>query len=100
MNLENYVYNPLCSQVGGSHYKARGVQPIEYTMLNELSFCQGNVIKYVTRYKDKKGLEDLGKAMHYILLEAYANYGIEGSTELAKQLIGMLDLNQLTQSQQ
>lgn len=58
--------NPLDRQPGGDHYKSRGAQPIEYILANELGFCEGNVIKYVTRYKDKNGLEDLEKAKHYI----------------------------------
>ena len=33
---------------------------------NNLTYLQGNVIKYVTRYKDKNGLQDLQKAKHYI----------------------------------
>ena len=33
---------------------------------NKLDYFQGNVVKYVSRYKDKNGLEDLKKARHYI----------------------------------
>ena len=60
-------------QVGGSHYKNYKIQPIEYTLANSLNFCQGNVVKYITRYKDKNGAEDLRKAIHYIdiLLDEY-----------------------------
>lgn len=58
--------NPLTHQEGGSHYKNKAIQPIEYIMANGLGFCEGNVVKYVTRYKDKNGLEDLKKARHYI----------------------------------
>lgn len=53
-------------QVGGGHYKDMPIQPIEFTHKNGLNFCQGNIIKYVTRYKHKNGLEDLKKAKHYI----------------------------------
>ena len=56
-----------CStQVGGSHYKNYKIQPIEYTLANNLNFCQGNIIKYVSRYKHKNGLEDLEKAQWYL----------------------------------
>jgi hypothetical protein len=58
--------NPFDIQHGGDHYKNKGIQPLEYIMANDLSFCQGNVVKYVTRYKDKNGLEDLRKAKHYV----------------------------------
>ena len=53
-------------QIGGSHYKNKGVQPIEYIMANGLGFCEGNVIKYVSRWRDKNGLDDLLKAKHYL----------------------------------
>lgn len=55
---------PLHTQVGGSHYKNYAVQPIEYAMLNGLDYCQANVVKYVTRFRDKGGLTDLHKALH------------------------------------
>ena len=54
------------TQVGGSHYSKYAIQPTEYIIKNGLSFCEGNVIKYVTRYKDKNGIEDLRKARHYL----------------------------------
>lgn len=57
---------PLEEQIGGKHYMNYSIQPIEYTLKNDLNFCQGNVIKYITRYKDKNGVEDLKKARHYI----------------------------------
>ena len=56
----------LDTQIGGNHYKNLKIQPIEYIMANNLNYCQGNAIKYLTRYKDKNGLEDLKKAKHYI----------------------------------
>ena len=61
------------NQVGGDHYKKRAIQPIDYILENELGFCEGNIIKYVTRYKDKNGLEDLEKAQQYLdfLIEDY-----------------------------
>lgn len=53
-------------QIGGSHYLEQKIQPIEYIIANNLGFCEGNVIKYVSRYKQKGGLQDLLKAKHYI----------------------------------
>lgn len=58
----------LDTQVGGGHYKDMKIQPIEYTLGNNLGFCEGNVIKYISRYKNKNGIEDLKKAKHYIEL--------------------------------
>lgn len=53
-------------QIGGSHYKDKGIQPIEYILANNLDFCEGNVIKYVSRWRQKNGLDDLLKAKHYL----------------------------------
>ena len=54
------------TQIGGNHYSEMAIQPIEFIHKNNLSFIQGNVIKYVCRYKAKNGIEDLQKAKHYI----------------------------------
>lgn len=60
-------------QIGGSHYEKMAIQPIDFIMQNNLNFAEGNVIKYVLRYKLKNGVEDLRKARHYIdiLIENY-----------------------------
>ncbi len=68
--------NPLDVQVGGDHYKNMAIQPIEFTHKNNLNFCQGNVIKYITRYKHKNGIEDLKKVKHYVDLLIELEYGI------------------------
>lgn len=56
----------LTVQVGGDHYKNMPIQPVEFIVANDLSFLQGNVIKYVCRYQSKGGLQDLEKARHYL----------------------------------
>ena len=69
IELESYQYlegSKLREQVGGDHYSKLAIQPVTYINANGLSYLQGNVIKYVTRYKDKNGIEDLQKAKHYI----------------------------------
>lgn len=55
-------------QVGGDHYKRFNIQPIDFIMDNELEWCEANVVKYVTRWQYKNGIEDLRKAMHYLQL--------------------------------
>ena len=55
-------------QIGGNHYKGMKIQPIEYIQANDLSYCEANVVKYVSRWKSKNGVEDLLKAKHYIEL--------------------------------
>ena len=56
----------LDSQEGGSHYKDCAIQPVEYIHANGIGYMEGNVIKYVSRWRSKNGLEDLKKARHYI----------------------------------
>lgn len=55
-------------QVGGSHYKNLKIQPVEYIRANNIGYFEGNVIKYITRWKDKNGVEDLKKVIHYTQL--------------------------------
>lgn len=54
----------LEKQVGGKHYESE-YQPIQFMADFQLNYIQGNVLKYVTRYKKKNGREDLEKAIHY-----------------------------------
>lgn len=60
------VVSALDKQVGGNHYKQFPIQPVEFINTNNLSYMQGNVIKYVVRYTFKNGIADLEKAKHYI----------------------------------
>ena len=60
---------PNTKQEGGDHYMKHKIQPYTFITANDLSFFQGNVIKYVVRYKDKNGVEDLKKIIHYCELE-------------------------------
>jgi hypothetical protein len=55
-------------QVGGSHYKKYKIQPVEFIIKNNIGFVEGNIIKYVLRFKEKGGVQDLEKAKHYIEL--------------------------------
>lgn len=56
----------LDTQVGGSHYKDMAIQPMEYSMANQLDACQHTAIKYITRFREKGGIQDLEKAKHVI----------------------------------
>lgn len=62
---EPYI-DRLDNQIGGDHYKGLAIQPVEYITANNIGYMEGNVIKYVTRWKDKNGKEDLRKAIHYL----------------------------------
>lgn len=63
------------TQVGGSHYTKYAIQPFEYTYKNKLSWPQGECIKYVTRFEDKGGEQDLDKAIHILQMLKAARYG-------------------------
>ena len=52
-------------QVGGNHYLTE-IQPWDFILANNLSFLEGNIIKYICRYKEKGGVQDLYKADHYL----------------------------------
>ena len=49
-------------QVAGAHYKDKVIQPWDYIAANVLGYFEGNVIKYVSRWRHKGGVEDLRKA--------------------------------------
>ena len=53
-------------QVGGEHYKNKAIQPWDYIVSNNLGYLEGCVVKYVSRYKEKGGMQDLEKAAHYL----------------------------------
>ena len=55
-------------QVAGNHYKDLAIQPVEYIHANSIGYFEGNVIKYVSRWRAKNGIKDLEKAKHYIEL--------------------------------
>tara|TARA_R110000782_G_scaffold26984_3_gene68672 strand:- start:1778 stop:1978 length:201 start_codon:yes stop_codon:yes gene_type:complete len=54
------------NKISPQHYSKYKIEPIDFIQANDLGFCEGNVIKYVLRHKDKNGLEDLLKAKQYI----------------------------------
>lgn len=73
MSLSSVVKNTipnstsaLDTQEGGNHYKDLAIQPVEFIHANQIPYMEGNVIKYVTRWRSKNGINDLRKARHYI----------------------------------
>ena len=65
---EDEAFDALSMQVGGSHYKDMPIQPVEYIHANAMGYLEGNVVKYVSRWRNKNGIADLEKAKHYIEL--------------------------------
>jgi|TARA_S200002703_G_scaffold52223_1_gene45252 hypothetical protein len=65
-NLKKQALKATLKQVGGSHYKDCKIQPVEYIVGNDLTFLEGNIIKYVTRHRRKgEGRKDIEKVIHY-----------------------------------
>lgn len=60
--------SPLDVQVGGGHYKSLSIQPVEYMYKNNIPFIEGCCIKYLTRWRDKGGIQDLEKVIHFVQL--------------------------------
>ena len=69
-------------QVGGDHYKKCGIEPVEYIHANGLDFFRGNIVKYVTRDKDKNGAEDIRKVIDYANMILEFDYGILPETKI------------------
>lgn len=60
------LHGALTEQVGGEHYKNMKIQPVEFILANGIPFVEGCVIKYLSRWRDKNGVEDLKKARHFL----------------------------------
>lgn len=58
--------NALDTQVGGGHYKDLKIQPIEFIHANDLPFIEGSIVKYISRWREKGGVQDLEKIKHYV----------------------------------
>ena len=86
MSENKYVAPPKpAEQVGGTHYSRLGIEPIQFIETNGLGYHEGNAVKYVSRWRNKNGIEDLKKAKWYIerLIELETNkLETENQTEL------------------
>jgi hypothetical protein len=56
----------MANNISPSYYQKGSIEVTDYITSNEMSFIEGNIIKYVTRYKDKSGIQDLRKARWYL----------------------------------
>jgi hypothetical protein len=66
--MEEQFMRSYKKQVGGNHYLKYKIQPVEFIIKNNIGFVEGNIIKYILRFKEKGGVQDLLKAKHYIEL--------------------------------
>ena len=62
-------------QEGGNHYKSLAIQPFDYIHRNGLDWSSGNVVKYISRHREKNGAEDVRKAIHYCEMILEREYG-------------------------
>ena len=85
---EQRVPSPLDHQEGGDHYKKMPIQPVEFCQRNKLPFCESAVVKYVCRHRDKNGVEDIKKAIHFLELLLQFEYP---ETDLEKQIEKFID---------
>ena len=58
MSADDTIHHP-------KHY-TQGIECWDYIVSHEMGYLEGNIIKYITRYKDKGGAEDLLKARAYL----------------------------------
>jgi len=72
--LDDEPVSVKSKQVAGTHYQ-KGIQPWDIISEWELDFWEGNVLKYLLRWKFKDGVQDLQKAKHYLeyLIERNTN---------------------------
>ena len=78
-------------QISGTHYKKNGIQPWDYVIANNIGYLEGSAIKYVTRWKDKNGIDDIRKAIHFLekLIETEIGASTTGAVELRSDLSGV-----------
>jgi hypothetical protein len=61
-------------QVGGTHYKGFEIQPAEFCYKNNIPYLEATAIKYLCRWREKGGVQDLDKAIHFIeMLKEFYN---------------------------
>lgn len=62
-------------QYGGTHYQKQAIQAWDFITANKLGYLEGTAVKYISRWRDKNGLEDIRKAIHFLekLIEVETN---------------------------
>lgn len=71
--MDAEVKKPSTEVIHPSHYN-KGIEVWDYIISHDLNFLEGNIIKYVTRYRHKNGVQDLLKAQQYLnkLIESFS----------------------------
>lgn len=63
---EPYDKAIFCHQEGGDHYKDMEIQPVVFIHANGIPFIEGCIIKYMCRWRERGGLQDIKKAIHFL----------------------------------
>ncbi len=87
--------NPFELQVGGTHYKRLCIQPFEFAMRNHWDFGAASILKYLTRFEDKAGKQDLEKCLHFIELRNALSHAI-GESRSVIPMSQYVDANGIT----
>lgn len=76
-------------QISGKHYNNKAIQPWDFIIANNIGYLEGNAIKYIVRYKEKNGLVDLEKALHYIekLIETEKDKLSQSEKDSTKEIV-------------
>lgn len=54
-------------QIAGDHYKKYGdLQPWDVVIKWNLGYLEGTALKYIARWRDKGGIDDIKKAIHFL----------------------------------
>lgn len=71
------------TQVGGDHYRKQSIQHWDYVLANDIPYMEAQIIKYVSRHRNKNGIQDLQKAQHFLekLLEVEVARAAARNTE-------------------
>ena len=75
----NSTYNKMQDNVNHpKHYTKGKIEPIDFINANDMDYLEGNIVKYIARYKYKGGVEDLEKAEFYLrmLLDYFIMYNL------------------------
>ena len=72
-------------QVGGAHYKKLKIQPAYYCHVNQFRFLESEAIKYLSRFRDKAGAEDLKKAIHYAQMLLDIEYNVQSDIKFTDE---------------
>lgn len=85
----------MTRMIGGTHYSKLAIQPTEFCMRNGLDFCIGSILKYLTRWRSKNGLEDIRKARHFVEIREAFPHDIHPPRQIAITMLEYVTRNDI-----